>query len=293
MAITDVIQKVFASTFLNHVSSATPFVSMAQDRSADVLNSGSGLVVPVSSGLVTVADYPAIGTDITYSALSPEKVEFDLDKKKYIAFQFEETDAAQVGADVWSQAIGESASEFAKQLATDFRSLFSAASVPAAQTETVILAGAALTTTERQNLVMSFYDVISKLRNLGHETRPTVFVPTAIHRELTVFFSMDKPQAVPSFTAAAFADAKLSAVFGCDIVPDWGDTTALPASSGATNPTAYAVIPRRTIGYAQQLSRVEQLISEGRFARLWRSLKTYGMGVQEASSLHKIEIDKT
>ena len=124
MPISDVIQSVFASTFINHVMASTPFVSVVEDRSSDILAGGDGLIVPKSSGLVSVSDYTD-DDDVVYSTLSPEKIEFSLDKKKYIAFQFEYEDAAQVSADVWSQAVSESAQTFASQVSVDFRSLYS------------------------------------------------------------------------------------------------------------------------------------------------------------------------
>ena len=290
MALADVIQSVFSSTFINNVMATTPFVGVAQDRSADILNGGDSLIVPKSSGLVAVSDYTD-DDNVVYSTLSPEKVEFSLDKKKYIAFQFEYEDAAQVSADVWGQAISESAQTFGSQLTEDFRTLFTSATVENTHLHELTVNGdGTVTADHRQDLVFEFYDMIAQLREDGHEVTPVVFVPSAMHRELVKFFTVDKPQSVPAYTAGVFADARLSGFFGCDIIVDWGDTTQISAVADTVGPQAHAVIPRRTIGYAQQLSRVEQLTSTTRFARLWRALKTYGMGVQESETLHRIQI---
>ena len=290
MAISDVIQSVFVSTFINHVTASTPFVSVVQDRSSDILNGGDSLIVPKSTGLVSVSDYTD-DDDVVYSTLSPEKIEFSLDKRKYIAFQFEYEDAAQVSADVWGQAISESAQTFASQLTADFRSLYSDATVNATHLHEVTVNGdGSVTAAHREELVFDFYDMVAQLREDGHEVSPVVFVPSAMHRELVRFFTIDKPQSVPAYTAGVFADARLSGFFGCDIIPDWGDTTAISSTPDTVGPQAHAVIPRRTIGYAQQLSRVEQLTSATRFARLWRALQTYGMGVQDSATLHRIQI---
>ena len=286
MAIVDVVGKVFSSRFIQGVEQVTPLMGLAQNRSDEVTRNGDGLVIGVMGNQVSVANYDHTGSDaVTYGKLNPGSVTFTLDKEKYIAFELEDVDRAQVAFDMFSEAIRESTRDFAAQVSTDFRSVMSAASVPSGQTETVSFTASNPTKAQRQALVLSIYDVAAALKTKGFEQMPWMLVPPPVHKELIKYLIVDRQgTALNTQTDSAFRDANLSAMFGIDIIPDWGGASAL---NGAD---CYAGITGRSLVYAQQVSRPERMRNPDRFADRYRALNTYGVAVQDLPTLYKLDV---
>lgn len=285
MAIADVIGKVFSAQIVMGVKQVTPYVAYAQDRSAEIQNNGDGLIIGLTDNLVSVSDYPA-SDGITYATLSPTKAELAIDKEKYIAFQLEDTDRAQIAFDLFGDATRQSVRELAGQVSADYRAALAAVNVANDHSFAVAFTNAGPTKAERVKAHLAVFDVTAALKTLGFEQRPILFVHPAFYRQLIEYATVETSVALPSISERAFADALLSPVYGADIIPDWG----------ATNPTTlngadcYAVIPGRTLVYGQQLSVPEQMRSQTRFATQYRALNTYGVGVQDTATLYKIDV---
>lgn len=286
MALSDVIGKLFSTQFIAGVKQVTPYVAYARDRSAEIQQMGDGLIVGVAQGLVSVADYPD-SADITYAELSPSKIELTVDKEKYVAFKIEDTKRRQASFDVFSEAIRQSVREFAGQVSADYRTALAAQTVDNAHTVGVGLTLASPTAAQRVSLHLGIYDITAALKTLGFEQRPVVMVHPAIYKQLIQYATVETSVALPAISQRAFADAILSPIYGADIVPDWG--AANPGTLSATA-DCYAFIPGSTLVYASQLSVPEQLRAQGRFATEYRSLNTYGLGVEDDRTLFKLDI---
>ena len=285
MATSELIGKLFSSQIVAGLVQVTPYVAVAQDRSNEVRGSGDGLIIALTGGGVNVADYPANGA-INYGALAPTKAELDIDKKKYVAFEVEDTDNAQISFDLFGDAVRQSARELASQVAADFRAALAGETVPNSQTESVSFTAAGSTKTEREALHLAIYDIAAALKTKGFEQRPYIFVHPAVHRELIKYLTIDRNGAPTSQTESAFIDGMLSGVYGVDIIPDWG-ASAPGTLNGAD---CYAGIRNRTLVYGQQVNRPERGRSPDRFADRYRVLNTYGAGVQDTASLFKLDV---
>lgn len=286
MAIADVIGKLFSAQIIAGVVEVTPYLAYAHDRSAEIRDKGDGLIIGLTDNLVTVTDYPAAGTGLTYATLSPTKTELTVDKEKSVAFQIEDTDRAQLAFDVFSDATRQSIRELARQVSEDYRAVLAAANVPNDKTFGVAFTNAAPTTAQRQNLHLAIFDVVAALKSMGFEQRPTIFTHPAVYRQLIWYNSIDTRVALPAVSERAFVDGTLSAVYGADIVPDWGASNRTQLNGA----DCYAVVPNRTMVYGQQLSRPEQMRSQTRFATLYRALNTYGLGIQDTATLFKLDV---
>lgn len=285
MAISDLIGKLFSSNFIAGVEQNTPILSLANDRSSEVSQRGDGLVIGVTQDLVSVTDYPAAGTDITYSGLNPSKIEFTLDKKKYIAFGIEDIDSAQLSFDLFSEAARQAGLEFAKQLSADLRATIAAAT-PAETYENEIPTNADDKQT-REDLHFTLLDMKQKLITDGYNAVPVVLMHPSTWKRLMKYIISDNGSSLPTVANRAFIEGSLSAIYGLDIIVDWGAT--IDATDENDNADTYAFIRGRTLTYAGQLSRVERMRSSGRFATNWRGLQTYGSLIQEPRSLLKLE----
>jgi len=284
LAISDLIGKVFSSQFVAGVEQVTPILSLAQNRSSEIAEKGDGLEIALTQGLVSVADYPEVGTDITYSGLSPTKVTFALNKKKYIAFQVEDTDRAQLAFNLFSEGARQAGTKFANQLNADLRTTIGAATP--AETLEIELANNDSTAAEREELFFLFDDLKSKLVTDGYGATPSVLLHPSTRRQLLEYIIKDKGLSIPSVTSTAFRDGRLTQILGVDTVTDWGAT--IDSTNSNDNADSYAMIGGRTLVYAGQISNIEQMRAEGRFATLWRGLQTYGSIIQEPRSLIKI-----
>ena len=283
MALSDVTGKLYSSLLLTSVQQVTPWVAVAADRSAEVRNGGDGLIVTVTQDAVSVSDYPA-ANDIAYSALAPTKAEVSIDKEKYIAFRLEDTDAVQIRANLFADAIFQAGREFGAQVAADFRTLVAAAVIPTARKTTVAYALATGTKGERESLHMAILGMAQGLKSEGYEQRPFIFVPPPIYQEIIRYVSLESGGGIIGVREGAFIDGTLSSLYGVDVIPDWGGQAALDDA------VCYGGIRNRTLMYAQQLNKPEQLRAAGRFASDWRSLNTYGLAVQEPRSLYSVTI---
>lgn len=285
MAISDLIGKVYSSQFIAGIEQVTPVIRFMQDRSSEVRQKGDGLVIPITQGLTSVADYPAVGTDITYSKLAPTKIDFNINKQKYIAFTLEDTDNAQLAFDLFTDAVRQAGEDFAQQLAADFRSTLAAATPARKFANEVPKNGD--TAASREALHLLFLDIAEYVKQQGYSATPVAFIHPSTQKRLLRYVTVDKAQSLPSVAERAFVDARLSALYGIDIVVDYGAT--INSTNANDDANTYVFIRGRTLTYAQQLSRIEQMRAQGRFATNWRGLNTYGMLVQEARSLVKLE----
>lgn len=284
MAINDLIGKVFSSQFIGGVKQVTPLLSVVNDRSSEVQRNGDGLEIPLTQGLVTVADYPATA-DIAYSSLSPSKATFSLDKKKYIAFQVEDTDRAQLAFDLFTEGARQAGVEFAEQLNADLRASIGGAT-PAKTFANVVATGGD-TEALRTSLNLLFLDIKQEMLTRGYEGRPVVIIHPSTWKRLMRYVTVDKGMNVPDVAQTAFVDGTLSGIYGMDFIVDWGAT--IDATNADNNADSYILVRGRTVTYAGQLSNTEQMRSEGRFATQWRALQTYGTLVQETRSLLKLQ----
>ena len=284
MAIADVVGKIFSSQYVAGVKQVTPILSLANDRSAEIRQKGNGLVIPLTQGMVTVGDYPS-SDDITYSKLSPTKAELDIDKKKYVAFEIEDIDDAELSFDAFAEGARQSGTELAGQLSADFRSKIGAATPQKTVSQEIVNTGD--TKAQREQLVVDLLSVKADLLTLGYEAKPACLLHPSTWKRLMRYITVDKELTVSSVQETAFVDASLSGIFGMDFVVDWGAT--IDGTNENDNADSYFVIRGRTLTYAGQLSNVEQMRSSGRFATLWRALNTYGIAVQETRSLFKFE----
>ena len=286
MAISDLIGKVFSSQFIAGVEQVTPILSLANDRSSEVQRNGDGLEIGITQDLVSVADYPAVGTDITYSSLSPTKTTLTLDKEKYIAFEVEDTDSAQIAFNLFAEGARQSGVEFSKQLNADLRAILAAVSTPA-KTFDIELTKAATSAMDRQKLNLLIYDIKEFMNISGYDGTPVILMHPATYKLLIEYVTVDKPQAIQQVANRAFVDGTLSALYGIDVIVDWGAT--IDSTDARDNADSYVMMRGRTMTYAGQLSRIEQMRSDGRFANRWRGLQTYGAIVQETRSFVKLE----
>ena len=285
MAIVDLVGKIFSSQYVAGVKQVTPILSLANDRSAEVRQKGNGLVIPLTQGLVSVSDY---GSDnISYSTLSPNKVEMTLDKKKYVAFEIEDTDEAELAFDAFVEAARQSGIELADQLSADFRTTIAAATPQKTiSQEITAYEGGNDTDTkaQREQLNLHMLDIKEQMNILGYDSTPVVLLHPSTWKRLMTYITVDKELAVSSVQERAFVDGTLSQLYGMDFVVDWGATIDTKPNDNADS---YAMVRGRTLTYAGQLSNVEQMRSKDRFATLWRALNTYGVQVQETRSLIK------
>ncbi|MYC78847.1 hypothetical protein F4X10_24020 [Candidatus Poribacteria bacterium] len=283
MAISDLVGKVFSSQFIAGVEQVTPILSLANDRSSEVQRNGDGLEIGLTQDLVTVADYPD-SDNITYSNLSPTKVTMALDKKKYIAFQVEDIDRAQLAFNLFAEGARQAGVEFSKQLSADFRATFAAVASP--KTFEFELAANDSTAAERQALALLIYDIKEFMSMSGYDGRPAILIHPSTYKLLIEFVTVDKPQAIQRVSDRAFVDATLSALFGIDIIVDWG--AAIDANNSNDKADSWVMMRGRTLTYAGQISNIEQMRSSGRFASQWRGLQTYGSIIQETRSFVKL-----
>ena len=281
MAISDLVGKVFSSQFLAGVTQNTPILSFASDRSSEVQEKGDGLIVALTQGLTSVADYPADGSDITYSKLSPTHIELSLDKEKYVAFEVEDIDSAQLAFNLFSEGARQAGVDFAVQLNDDLKSTISGATP--AQDFAIEFASNASTAAERESLNLLMLDLKTKLVTDGYSARPVVLMHPSTWKELMKYVTVDKGMSLPSVSQTAFVEGTLSSLYGMDIVVDWN--AAIDKTKSNDNATSYALIRGRTLTYAGQVSRIEQMRSDTRFATRWRGLQTYGSLIQESRSL--------
>lgn len=285
MAIADVVGKVFGTQLLEGIEQLTPVMPLMQNRSSEVSEYGDGVDIPVVQDLVSVADYHA-SNNITYGSLAPNKVTLALDKRKYIAFQLEDIDRAQVRFDLWNAAIRETAVQFSKQLSTDFRAVlasidYTADSGARAWTPEI---GETPDATQRKLIVETLYDIVDAYRIAGYEGRPYVLAHPALYRQLVTYITEDVGVAVGSMQTTGFMDGAIGALMGADIIPDYGATSPTTVVGQAS----YVGLRGRSVCYAQQVRNVEQMRADGRFASQWRSLVTYGMLAQDSKSVHRI-----
>ena len=285
MAISDLVGKVFSSQFLAGVQQNTPILSLASDRSSEVQAKGDGLIVALTQGLTSVADYPSDGSDITYSKLAPQKTELSLDKEKYVAFEVEDIDTAQLAFNLFSEGARQAGVTFAKQLNDDLKATIAGAT-PAQKSE-IELAANSSTPAERQALNLLMLDMKSKLVTDGYDGRPVVLMHPSTWKLLMQYVTIDKGMSFPSTSQTAFVEGTLSALYGMDIIVDWN--AAIDSTNDNDDANSYALIRSRTLTYAGQLSKIEQMRSDGRFASRWRGLQTYGSIIQETRSLLKLE----
>lgn len=286
MALNDVIGRVYSALFVAGVQQVTPWVAYAHNRSNEVRQGADGLIVGLTQDAVSVADYTG-NAGIVYSPLSPTKVEIAIDKEKYIAFQLEDTDRVQIRFNLFADAIRQAGQEFAGQVAADFRALLAGANIPEAQTQTITLDTAEGTKAERESLHLKFLDMAQDLIAKGYDSRPFVMVPRPLYRQMVQYVSMESGGGFAGLRERAFVDARLSAVYGVDIIPDMGSVAAVASGEKVA---AHGGIRNRTWMYAQQLNKPESMRSSDRFADQWRSLNTYGMAIQEMRSAVKFEL---
>lgn len=285
MAISDLIGKVFSSQFIAGVQQNTPILSLANDRSSEVQEKGDGLVIGLTQGLVSVADYPANGADIAYAKLAPTKTDFSIDKEKYIAFEVEDTDTAQLAFNLFSEGARQAGVEFSKQLNDDLKATVAGATP--SQTFSIELAANDSTAAERQALNLLMLDLKTKMVTDGYTARPVVIMHPSTWKLLMEYVTVDKGMSLPSVSQTAFVEGTLSSLYGMDVIVDWGAT--IDTSNDNDNANSYVMVRGRTLTYAGQLSRIEQMRSDGRFANRWRGLQTYGSLIQEPRSLLKLE----
>lgn len=285
MAINDLIGKVFSSQYIAGVKQVTPLLSVANDRSAELQRNGDGLEIPITQGLVSVADYPATA-DIAYSQLSPTKATFAIDKKKYIAFEVEDTDRAQLAFDLFSEGARQAGEEFGGQLSADIRATLGAQTIVTGNRFAQAIPSTGDTATLREELNLLMINVKQRMLTLGYAARPAIIMHPSTWKRLMRYVTVDKGLTLPQVAQTAFVDGTLTALYGMDIIVDWGAT--VNTSDENDDALSYVVIRGRTLAYAGQVSQVEQMRSDGRFASRWRALNTYGTLVQETRSLGKI-----
>ena len=285
MAISDLIGKVFSSQFVAGVTQNTPILSLASDRSSEVQEKGDGLVVGLTQGLTTIADYPAT-KDITYAKLAPTKVELSLDKEKYIAFEVEDTDTAQLAFNLFSEGARQAGESFAKQLNDDLKATVAAATPATGNTFAIEFAANSPTAAEKKSLNLLMLDMRNKLTTLGYSARPVILMHPSTFKVLMEYVTVDAAISIPNVSQTAFVEGTLSSLYGMDIIVDWGAT--IDGSNSNDDAVSYGLIRSRTLTYAGQLSRIEQMRSDGRFASRWRGLQTYGSLIQETRSLLKL-----
>ena len=286
MAISDLVGKVFSSNFIAGVEEVTPILSLANDRSSEVQRNGDGLEIAVTQDLVSIADYPA-SADITYSALVPTKQTFVLDKKKYIAFSVEDIDSAQIAFNLFSEGARQAGIEFSRQLSADFRTKLAGATPSQVFAQEITKAGQGDTQAQRMALALQLLDMRQRLITDGYTATPVMLCHPETWKRLMRFVVSDKGVSAPTVATRAFSDALLSGVFGVDVIVDWGAT--VDSSNPLDNATSYVFARGRTLTYAGQLSKTEQIRSDGRFATNWRALQTYGILVQEPRSLLRFD----
>lgn len=285
MAISDLVGKVFSSQFIEGTKQVTPVLSFMDDRSDEIREKGDGLIIGLTQGLTSVADYPAVGTDITYSQLSPAKVEFAVDKQKYVAFEVEDTDRAQLAFDLFTDGARQAGIEFASQLAADFRTMIAGAAAAKTYSQEIDKTGD--TAAQREAMVFEFLDIQEYVRQQGYSQTPTCLLHPSTRKRILTYLIADKGMSLPNQAEAAFVDARLSSIFDINMVVDYGAT--IDSTDENDNATSYIFIPGRTFAYGAQLSNMEQMRSPGRFANRWRALNTYGMAAQELRSFVDFE----
>ena len=284
MAINDLIGKVFSSQYIQGVKQVTPLLSICNDRSAEVREKGDGLEIPLTQDMVSsVTDYPSGNTAITYSNLTPTKTTLTLDKEKVVAFKIEDTDEAQLAFNAFSEGARQAGQELAGQLSADIRTAI--ASATPQQTFTQEIANSGDTKPQREQLALDILGIKQAVNILGYEQKPVMILHPSTWKRLMTYITVDKELTVASVQSSAFVDAQLSGIFGIDFVVDWGAT--IDSDKENDNANSYVLIRGRTVTYAGQLSKVEQMRDVDRFATLWRALDTYGIHVQETRSLLK------
>ena len=292
MAISDVIGKVFSSQFQLGVNQVTPIIAISQDRSAEIVASGDGLEIPVGVSASSVADYPAVGTDVTYSDPTVNKVTLSVNKSKYIAMKLEDTDNQEMAFDLLMAASQDAGGKFGSVIAGDFRTAIAAATgaraFPATQKATVAFAANAPTLAEKKNLHSALLKAIAFYRSKGYAQRPVILLHRSHWEILMEYITVDLGYAVGGISERAFVDATLSAVYGMDVMADFGAAVNATSSNEAKS---HVLVSQRTLAHAMSLRSLERLRSQGRFATLWRSLNRYGVAVQEVASLYEIFTD--
>jgi len=285
VAISDLVGKVFSSQFIAGVEQVTPILSLANDRSSEVQRNGDGLEIGLTQDLVTIADYPSDGSDITYSKLSPNKATLELDKEKYIAFEVEDIDSAQIAFNLFAEGARQSGVEFSKQLNADLRATIAGATPVKTFSQEIAKSGD--TPEQRTALSLLMYDIKEFMMLTGYAVTPSLLIHPATYKRLITYVTDDKPQTSSAVERRAFVDATLSGIYGINFIVDWGAT--IDATDPNDNANSYSMVGGRTLVYAGQLSRIEQMRSVGRFASQWRGLQTYGSAIQETRSLVKFE----
>ena len=140
------------------------------------------------------------------------------------------------------------------------------------------------TKAQREQLVLEILKMKKAVNILGYDQTPVMILHPSTWERLMTYITIDKELTVASVQASAFVDAQLSGIFGIDFIVDWGATINTKPNHNADS---YVLIRGRTVTYAGQLSKVEQMRDVDRFATLWRALDTYGIHVQETRSLLK------
>ena len=286
MAIADVIQKVYSALLLEGVSNATPFASLAADKSSEIAASGDGLRVPIGKDSITIGDYVK-GTPINHSAPDVDHADIELNKQKYFAALIEDIDETQTKFSLFSDSAGRGSRALATQLSADFRAVIQGANYVDARNHVAAAAADVLTQEEIGVLHGAILDVIGTLRASGYTQNPYLVVPREIWKQLSLYYSLRQAGTLPATSpeSGVFRDAQLSGIYGADVQVDYND------GFGADRPfNLYAGIPTRTLAWARQISNTERMRSQEQFATVIRGLMTYGIGVQDVDSAHRIEV---
>lgn len=208
----------------------------------------------------------------------------DIDREKYVAVEVESIDERQTFMNLLDDGVEAAVRGVSGEIASDWRGEIKSHAYDADHTKSVSVTDLdnELTDNEMKALHMAIYDTVADLRADGFGQRPFVFLPRFLHRSFVRYHSLERDGQPTAATENAFRDALLSNFFGADIYADWGDDDdALPIY-------AHAGITNRTWVWGSQLTETEQLRSPDRFASRWRSLLTYGMGIQDTRTAYRI-----
>ena len=285
MAIADVIGRVYSALLLQGVSNATPFAGLAQDRSAEIVDGGNGLRVPLGMDAVTIRPYVK-GTDIVLSDANPTHADLDLNIQKYFAAGIDDVDEAQTRFSLLADSASTGSRSLAVSLSADFRAVIHGANYAGMRNHVAPAAADVLTDAEIVGLHSALLDVVGELRGEGYTSSPYVILPRAMWKQLSLYYST-RPHTLPASSpeSGVFRDAVLSGIYGADVQVDYND------GFGADRPfNIYAGISQRTLTWARQITNTERMRSQTQFATVLRGLVTYGIGVQDIDSAHRIEV---